>query len=127
MFVTSHGALALAGAAAFVVGSLMLFDPAGENYQVSIWVALAVAATMALLVALTVAKIVQVRRAGVVTGQEELIGQVGVVRQALEPEGLVFVHGELWRARTDGERVRPGEEVRVEALDDSLTLRVAPA
>jgi membrane-bound serine protease (ClpP class) len=127
MFVTSHGALALAGAAAFVVGSLMLFDPAGENYQVSIWVALAVAATMALLVALMVAKIVQVRRAGVVTGQEELIGQVGVVRQALEPEGLVFVHGELWRARTDGERVRPGEEVRVEALDDSLTLRVAPA
>jgi membrane-bound serine protease (ClpP class) len=82
---------------------------------------------MALLVALTVAKIVQVRRAGVVTGQEELIGQVGIVRQALEPEGLVFVHGELWRARTDGERVRPGEEVRVEALDDSLTLRVAPA
>jgi membrane-bound serine protease (ClpP class) len=127
MFVTSHGALALAGAAAFVVGSLMLFDPAGENYQVSIWVALAVAATMALLVALMVAKIVQVRRAGVVTGQEELIGQVGVVRQALEPEGLVFVHGELWRARTDGEPVPPGEEVRVEALDDSLTLRVAPA
>jgi membrane-bound serine protease (ClpP class) len=127
MFVASHGALALAGAAAFVVGSLMLFDPAGENYQVSIWVALAVAATMALLVALAVAKIVQVRRAGVVTGQEELIGQVGVVRQALEPEGLVFVHGELWRARTDGEPVPPGEEVRVEALDDSLTLRVAPA
>ena len=127
MFVTSHGALALAGAAAFVVGSLMLFDPAGENYQVSIWVALAVAATMASMVALAVAKIVQVRRAGVVTGQEELIGQVGVVRQALEPEGLVFVHGELWRARTDGERVQPGEEVRVEALDDSLTLRVAPA
>jgi membrane-bound serine protease (ClpP class) len=127
MFVTSHGALALAGAAAFVVGSLMLFDPAGENYQVSIWVALAVAATMALMVALAVAKIVQVRRAGVVTGQEELIGQVGVVRQALEPEGLVFVHGELWRARTDGEPVPPGEEVRVEALDDSLTLRVAPA
>jgi membrane-bound serine protease (ClpP class) len=127
MFVTSHGALALAGAAAFVVGALMLFDPAGENYQVSIWVALAVAGTMALLVALAVAKIVQVRRASVVTGQEELIGQVGVVRQALEPEGLVFVHGELWRARTDGDAVPSGEEVRVEALDDSLTLRVAPA
>jgi membrane-bound serine protease (ClpP class) len=127
LFVTSHGALALAGAAAFVVGSLMLFDPAGESYQVSIWVALAVAATMALMVALAVAKVVQVRRASVVTGQEELIGEVGVVRQALEPDGLVFVHGELWRARTDGEPVPPGEEVRVEALEDSLTLRVAPA
>jgi membrane-bound serine protease (ClpP class) len=127
LFVTSHGALALAGAAAFVVGSLMLFDPAGESYQVSIWVALAVAATLALMVALAVAKIVQVRRASVVTGQEELIGEVGIVRQTLEPEGLVFVHGELWRARTAGEPVLPGEEVRVEALEDSLTLRVAPA
>ena len=41
-FVPSHGALALAGAISFVVGALMLFDPAGEGYQVSIWVALAV-------------------------------------------------------------------------------------
>jgi membrane-bound serine protease (ClpP class) len=127
MFVTSHGALALAGAVAFVIGSLMLFDPAGEHYQVSIEVALAVAATMALLVGLAVAKIVQVRRASVVTGQEDLIGQVGVVRQALDPEGLVFVHGELWRARTAGDAVPPGEPVRVEGLDDGLTLRVAPA
>jgi membrane-bound serine protease (ClpP class) len=127
MFVTSHGALALAGAVAFVVGALMLFDPAGDAYQVSVEVALGVAATMALMVGLAVAKIVQVRRASVVTGQEELIGQVGVVRQALDPEGLVFVHGELWRARTEGGTVEPGEAVRVEALDDSLTLRVAPA
>jgi membrane-bound serine protease (ClpP class) len=127
MFVTSHGALALAGAVAFVIGALMLFDPAGDAYQVSVEVALAVAATMALMVGLAVAKIVQVRRASVVTGQEELIGQVGVVRQALDPEGLVFVHGELWRARTEGGTVEPGEAVRVEALDDSLTLRVAPA
>jgi membrane-bound serine protease (ClpP class) len=127
MFVTSHGALALAGAVAFVVGSLMLFDPAGSAYQVSLPVALGVAATMAAMVGLAVAKIVQVRRAGVVTGQEELIGQVGVVRQALDPEGLVFVHGELWRARTGGETVGPGQTVRVEGLDDGLTLRVAPA
>jgi membrane-bound serine protease (ClpP class) len=126
-FVISHGALALAGAVAFVIGSLMLFDPAGDAYQVSLPVALAVAATMALMVGLAVAKIVQVRRTSVVTGQEDLIGQVGVVRQALDPEGLVFVHGELWRARTDGEPVPPGDSVRVESLDDALTLKVAPA
>jgi membrane-bound serine protease (ClpP class) len=125
-FVVSHGALTLAGAVAFVIGSLMLFDPAGENYQVSLQVALIVAATMAAMVGLALAKIVQVRRAPVVTGQSELIGQVGVVRQALDPEGLVFVHGELWRARTSGGPVPPGEAVRVEGLDDGLTLTVAP-
>ena len=127
MFVVSHGALALAGAVAFVIGSLMLFDPAGESYQVSLQVALGVAATMALMVGLVVAKLVQVRRAEVVTGQEELIGQVGIVRQELDPVGLVFVHGELWRATTDGGPIAPGRQVRVEGLDDALTLTVAPA
>jgi membrane-bound serine protease (ClpP class) len=126
-FVVSHGALALAGSIAFVVGSLMLFDPAGENYQVSRNVALLVAATMAGLVLFAAAKIVQVRRAAVVTGQDELVGQIGVVRQALDPEGYVFVHGELWRARTNGDSVPPGDSVRVEGFDDGLTLRVAPA
>jgi membrane-bound serine protease (ClpP class) len=125
--VVSHGALALAGAVCFVVGSLMLFDPAGDAYQVSAPVAITVAATMSLMVAFAVGKLVQVRRAGVVTGREEMIGQTGVVRQALDPEGLVFVHGELWRARTEGEPIPPGETVRVEALDDALTLKVAPA
>jgi membrane-bound serine protease (ClpP class) len=127
MFVVSHGALALAGAVAFVIGSLMLFDPAGDAYQVSLTVALVVAGTMALMVGLVVAKLVQVRRAEVVTGQEELLGEVGVVRQALDPVGLVFVHGELWRARTHGGPIPPGEHVRVEGLDDALTLTVAPA
>jgi membrane-bound serine protease (ClpP class) len=126
-FVVSHGALALAGSIAFVIGSLMLFDPAGENYQVSRTVALLVGATMAGMVLFAAAKIVQVRRTAVVTGEDELVGQIGVVRQALDPEGYVFVHGELWRARTNGDSLPPGESVRVEGLDDGLTLRVAPA
>jgi membrane-bound serine protease (ClpP class) len=126
-FVVSHGALALAGAIAFVIGSLMLFDPAGENYQVSLQVALIVAATMAAMIGFAALKIVQVRRAPVVTGESELVGQIGVVREALDPEGFVFVHGELWRARTNGESVPSGETVRVEGLDEGLTLKVAPA
>jgi membrane-bound serine protease (ClpP class) len=127
LFVTSHGALALAGAVAFVIGSLMLFDPAGESYQVSLTVALAMGGTMALMAALVITKLVQVRRAEVVTGQEELVGQVGVVRQAVDPVGLVFVHGELWRAKTSGEPIQPGARVLIEGLDDALTLTVAPA
>ena len=93
----------------------------------SLQVALGVAATMALMVGLVVAKLVQVRRAEVVTGQEELIGQVGIVRQEPDPVGLVFVHGELWRAKTADEPIASSRQVRVEGLDDALTLTVAPA
>jgi membrane-bound serine protease (ClpP class) len=125
--VTSHGALALAGAISFVFGALMLFDPAGDAYQVSLPVALAIAGTFALLTIFAVGKVVQARRRVPVTGQEELVGQVGVVRQALDPTGSVFVHGELWRARTDGEPLAVGEEVEVEGIEDGLVLHVRRA
>jgi membrane-bound serine protease (ClpP class) len=125
--VTSHGALALAGAISFVFGALMLFDPAGDAYQVSLPVALAIAGTFAVLTIFAVGKVVQARRRVPVTGQEELVGQVGVVRQELDPTGSVFVHGELWRARTDGEPLAVGEEVEVEGIEDGLVLHVRRA
>jgi membrane-bound serine protease (ClpP class) len=125
--VTSHGALALAGAVSFVIGALMLFDPAGEAYDVSIWVALAVAGTFALFFGVAMAKVVQVRRTQPQTGQEELVGTVGIVRESLTPAGLVLVHGELWRARTNGGAIAAGERVRVERVGDSLLLDVARA
>ncbi len=126
-FVASHGALALAGAASFVVGALMLFDPAGPDYQVSLSVALAVGGTMALLTAVVVGKIVQARRRPAQTGQEELVGEVGIVRSALQPGGLVFVHGEIWRARSGGDPIPAGAAVRVEGIEDGLVLEVSRA
>ncbi len=116
LFLPTHGALTLAGLASFVLGSLMLFDPAGSAYHVSLWVVLAIAGTIAVLFGFAISKVVQARRAKPKTGTEELIGELGVVRRALDPEGTVFVHGELWRARSDGERVPAGRPVRVEAI-----------
>lgn len=126
-FVTSHGALALAGAASFVVGSLLLFDPAGPAYQVSLPVALTIAGTFVLLFGVAMTKVVQARRRVPVTGREELVGEIGVVRRALDPEGLVFVHGEIWRAHADGGPIAPGEQVRVADIEDGLVLQVRRA
>jgi membrane-bound serine protease (ClpP class) len=127
VFVVSHGALALAGAVCFFIGALMLFDPAGEAYQVSTGVALAFAVTLALLFGFAAAKVIKVRRTRPQTGQEELIGQEGVVRSALDPEGYVLVHGELWQARScDGEVVTAGEPVTVAGIGDGLVLEVQP-
>jgi membrane-bound serine protease (ClpP class) len=127
LFLPSHGALMLAGAICFFIGALMLFDPAGSAYQVSTSVALAIAASLAAATGLAAIKIVEARRAPIVTGQSDLIGQVGTVRQTLDPEGFVFVRGELWRARAlNGAAIEPGREVRVEGLGEELTLNVAP-
>jgi membrane-bound serine protease (ClpP class) len=125
--VPSHGALALAGAVSFVVGALMLFDPAGEGYQVSIWVALAVGGTLALVTAIVATKVIRARRAPTKTGREEMVGEIGVVRTALAPSGLVNIHGEIWKAHTEGEPLAPGEYVRVSSVGEDLVLEVTRA
>ena len=66
--VTSHGALTLAGAVTFVIGALMLFDPAGPAYQVSLWTALAIAGTLVLLLGVALSRIVTARRNPVEVG-----------------------------------------------------------
>ena len=122
-FIVSHGALALAGAVTFVIGALILFDPAGEAYQVSIQVALAIAGTLALLFGFAFTKAAQARARPAAVGTHRLVGEGALVRG----DGLVFVEGELWRAHTaDGSPLRPGERVRIESVQqDELQLVVA--
>ena len=104
-FVPSHGALTAAGAIMFVLGALMLFDPAGEAYQVSLPVALAIAGTFVVLLGFAITKIVRVRRLPPAVGDDAPLGTEGVVRR----NGMVFVNGELWRAHTeDGSPLVPG-------------------
>jgi membrane-bound serine protease (ClpP class) len=59
------------------------------------------------------------------SGVEGLIGEVGVVKNPVDPEGLVFVHGEYWRALSD-EKLEPGEMVTVEEVT-GLVLKVRKA
>ena len=113
-FIVSHGALTVAGAITFVIGALMLFDPAGEAYQVSLPVALAIAGTLVLLFGFALTKAAQARRMPAAVGAHRLVGVPGEVRG----EGLVFVDGELWHARTAiDEPLEPGEHVVVEAVN----------
>jgi len=120
-FVPTHGALAVAGAVTFVLGALMLFDPAGEAYQVSLPVALAIAGTLALLLGFALTRVVRAARQPAAVGSQGLVGGEGVVRR----DGLVFLNGELWRAHAaDDSPLVPGEHVRVEQVEDDLRLVV---
>ena len=120
-FVPSHGALTVAGGVMFVLGALILFDPAGEAYQVSLPVAIGIAATLALLMGFALTRVVRVARRPAAVGVHGLVGGEGVVRR----DGLVSLNGELWRASSDdGVPLVPGERVRVEKVEDDLRLVV---
>jgi membrane-bound serine protease (ClpP class) len=70
-----------------------------------------------------VAKGLRVQRLQPVTGAELLVGRQGVVRSSLDPEGTVWVAGELWTAVPDDAPLVQGERVEVVAVE-GLRLRV---
>jgi membrane-bound serine protease (ClpP class) len=57
------------------------------------------------------------RKGKQLTGMETLVGETGVSRTAIDPEGMVFVRGEYWKARSP-DAIAAGERVRVDGVQD---------
>jgi membrane-bound serine protease (ClpP class) len=120
--VTSHGALTVAGLIAMAVGAIFLFQNAPAPYHTSTPLVVAVAVVLGSVWAFAVGKAWQVRHKPAEVTPARVAGAIGEVRR----DGLVFVDGELWQARTaNGEQLEPGQHVRVESLD-GLVLTVKP-
>jgi membrane protein implicated in regulation of membrane protease activity len=62
----------------------------------------------------------------IAVGAETLAGSRGRVVVPLEPEGMVKLGGELWRARCYERRIEKGEEVIVQRAEGTLLI-VSPA
>jgi membrane-bound serine protease (ClpP class) len=92
--------------------------------RVRLVTALAVSVPLGIITAFLMSIAVRARRNKVVTGQQGLIGEIGVAETALSPSGKVFVHGEIWNA-VSTLNVPAGERVVVRQID-GLTLRVDP-
>jgi len=120
--VVTHGALTVAGLISLVVGSLLLFHNAPAPYDnVNTPLLVAFALGLGLIWVFALGKAMQVRRRPVSVGPQMIVGEVGEARR----DDMVFVHGELWRARTaDGVPLQPGEQVRVSGVDPELVLEV---
>jgi membrane-bound serine protease (ClpP class) len=121
--VISHGTLTVSGLVSLVVGSLLLFHNAPSPYNhvnTPLLVAFALVLGGAWAFALT--KAVQVRRRPVSVGPQTMVGEVGEARR----DDLVFVQGELWRARPVAGTLRPGQRVRVTGVGAGLVLEVEP-
>ena len=68
-----------------------------------------------------VAKVVSTQRKKALTGAKGLVGEEGEVRERLAPEGIVLVHGELWRAKEkEGKTVKKGERIKISKVEGML-------
>lgn len=114
LYVASHGATTVIGLVFFIGSAFTLFDTAqAPGVTVAVWAVLLVALLLAGLAGLGIFLAVRTRNRPVTTGQEGLIGRLAQVRRRLEPEGMVFVEGALWRAVSEDGDVEAGEYVRV--------------
>jgi membrane-bound serine protease (ClpP class) len=126
------GVLAVGGIIAFLLGALILFrpfqpgSPALPDVQVSPWLIAVTTTGMAAFTLLVIRQVLRTRKAPLLTGYEQFVGQIVPVRRDLRPKGRVWFQGQMWFARTQsGQEVETGKEVRIVGLDD-LTLVVEP-
>lgn len=116
------GGLGLAGV---IFGGITLFDRT-SNIRVSSGVLIGVAVGVIAFGLIVLRALIKVRRsAAPPASSDDLVGQIGVVERAIDPEGVVRAGGESWTARAPT-RIEAGAHVRV-AKVDGLTLEVEPS
>jgi len=119
--IVSHGLLTIGGVSLMILGSLMLVDSADPAVRISLPIILSVAGVTALFFVVVLAAIIKTHTRRVYTGPQGMIGKTGRVTTALEPEGKVFVNGEIWNARTDdGGNLEKDVRVEVEGIDETF-------
>jgi membrane-bound serine protease (ClpP class) len=112
----THGILGLGGIACLTLGGLLLVDGPIPELRVKLWTALGVSIPLGVITVFLMTIALRARRNKVVTGEQGLIGAVGEARTDLDPEGKVFVLGELWNARA-ASRVGMGDHVVVRKVE----------
>jgi len=112
MKIASYGLLSIAGIISLLLGSLMLFESSGTDMGLSWGVLLPTVIMVSGFFVVISGLVFKSHLSKPRTGARGLVGEIGVVKEALIPEGKVFVHGELWKAISK-DPIETGAKVRV--------------
>ena len=121
----SYGLLSVSGAISIFLGSIMLIDSDDPAMQISRAVLYPTLGMTLLVTAGTIYLAARSSQLRTSTGLEGLVGEAGVVKETLNPQGRVLVHGEIWNAESDV-TILEGEKVVVESVA-GLTTKVRKA
>jgi len=124
MKIASYGLLSIAGITSLLLGSIMLFENSGAGMRLSWEVLIPTIVLVSGFFVVISGLVFKSHLFKPRTGARGLIGEIGVAREALMPEGKVFVHGELWKA-TSKDPIQTGVRVRVVKVVN-LVLEVEP-
>ena len=123
--IASHGLLTAGGVISLLLGSFMLInvDSSLEGARISSSVIISTVVIISLLFALLAYLVIKARRRKVVSGEPEMIGEIGEVIDEINAagEGAVRVHGEIWNAGTQtgtNETIPAGSKVKIVSISN---------
>lgn len=122
--IQSHGIIGAGGILLMVLGALLLVDGPIPQMRVQLWAALAVAIPMGFITVFLMSVALKARKNKIVTGEQGLVGEIGLVTAALVPAGKIFVQGAIWDA-VAAQNVEAGRRVVVRHVEN-LVLQVEP-
>jgi membrane-bound serine protease (ClpP class) len=119
----TFGGLALAGAIALAIGSLILVSPESPYGNIPLSVVVTMVLTSVVFFIVIGQLGLKAQKKKKMLGTEELIGEVGqALTDFTNGKGKVFVHGEIWNAVSE-EEIKKGDPVAVEGAK-GLILKV---
>jgi membrane-bound serine protease (ClpP class) len=108
-----------------IFGALLLVDGPIPEMRVHLLTALVVSVPIGIIAVFLMTLVLRAHQNPVATGVNAMIGEIGIARTAVDSDGKVFVHGELWNAMAKS-AIAEGTRVRVRGLDGMRVL-VEPA
>ena len=122
---TSYGILGTGGVICMILGGLLLVDGPIPELRVKLLTTIVVSVPLGIIAVFLMTLVIRAHKNRVSTGTEGMIGEIGVAKTTLGPDGKVFVHGEMWNA-TAKTQIAEGSRVRVREVD-GLKVLVEPA
>jgi membrane-bound serine protease (ClpP class) len=123
-FMPAFGSLGVGGMAAFVIGSIILFDNHASGLGVALPVIMGIAVAGGLVIAIIGWLAARARRRPLSAGVETMIGAAVEAISDCQDRCVVRYGGELWNARSAGP-LRAGQQARIVKVVE-LTLWVEP-
>ena len=105
-----------------IFGMLILIDSPDPAVQIGLYTALALTMPFAAIVIILMIALLRSLRQKVATGNQGMVGLIGVADSEVSRRGRVKVRGEYWAARS-ASPIAPGKTVKVLAVED-LALQV---
>ena len=117
IYVTSFGALTIAGLTSLAIGLKILFQTERSiGLQISLITIIGIVAVIGAVVAVLGALLARDFRRKKRTGREGLVGESGIAKTPIERSGKVFIHGELWDACSVGGPIEEGSSIEVQGV-----------